>query len=179
MCCWMVVVLDPSASRVSISPQAGQPTVLLLDPASQKAGQIPEPAGILMRAEKVPFCWDQVAAPLVVLNIWMPAPVYWQAWVPQVAPGVGVLPVCRTRLPLPSWATLEARYWVGLWLPQPEVQQLSWFHSGVGSPVLGPEPAGPLNSSSKVVGSVAGVTGLVRAEVVLLPMVLTAVTVNW
>jgi hypothetical protein len=61
----------------------------------------------------------------------------------------------------------------------PEVQQLSWYQTGVLSPALGPDPAGPLKLSSKVVGSVVGVTGLVKAEETLSPMVLTAVTVNW
>ena len=46
----------PMFSMMSISPHRGQPTVAMLLPSIQKAGQIPWPNGSLMRASMRPYC---------------------------------------------------------------------------------------------------------------------------
>src|SRR5216684_3533942 len=45
----------PMFSIMSISPQSGQSTVPMLLPSIQKAGHIPCPRGILIRASKRPY----------------------------------------------------------------------------------------------------------------------------
>ena len=51
---------------MSISPEAGQPTEVMLLPSIQKAGHMPELDGALMRASTRPYL--KVARPCVVMR---------------------------------------------------------------------------------------------------------------
>ena len=54
---WLVPVWLPMVTMMSISPLFGQPTLPMLSPSAQNAGQMPCPRGILMLASMCPYCW--------------------------------------------------------------------------------------------------------------------------
>src|SRR6266436_5742258 len=95
-------------SMTSISPQRGQPEVLMLDPRSQNAGQIPAPIGSFMRASMRPY-WR-----FSMLSVFMRVEV-------QV---LFVLMAEMTRLPLPSRNALGVAVPQGLTL-EPAAQYTS------------------------------------------------------
>src|SRR6185295_19445965 len=110
----------------------------------QKAGHMPWLQDIFIRDSKYPYVW------LNLPDVFIRAEVYWQ--VPYQQP----LPDCRfaviTRLPWPSMAALFVPlvyHWYS-WL-FPLLLPVSMFHLPPSTPL----PAGPLNSSAKVVTAAA------------------------
>src|SRR6266404_4916356 len=95
-------------SMTSISPHSGQPEVLMLDPSSQNAGQIPAPMGSFMRASMRPY-W-RFSTPSVFRRAEVQAPF--------------VLMAEMTRLPLPSRTALGVAVLQGLTL-EPAAQYTS------------------------------------------------------
>jgi hypothetical protein len=87
-------------SMASISPLAGQPALPMSLPSIQKAGHIPWPRGILMRASKRPYAWVKVWAVLSRAEVYLQAPYQ------QLRPAEEVRAVI-TRWPLPSSAALS------------------------------------------------------------------------
>lgn len=91
-------------SMMSISPLLGQPTLPRSLPSIQKAGQMPWPRGILMRASKRPYAWVKVLA------VFSRAEVYWHCPYQQPRPASVFFRAVMTRLPWPSSAAFDVLF---------------------------------------------------------------------
>jgi hypothetical protein len=90
----------PMFSMMSISPLFGQPTLPMLLPRAQNAGQIPCPPGSWMRASMCPYCCVNLPAVLSRAEVYVQLP-YQQPY-----PAGFSLRAVMTRCPLPSSAAL-------------------------------------------------------------------------
>ena len=107
-----MVGVEPQPSKMSSSPEAGQPTLLMFDPTSQNAGHTPDPVGVS------PLMYEP-GATLTLFSVVIRALVK-----PRVSPSAPVYCSFRAMMlsrPRPSTCALLVRDvydWISFPLPQ-------------------------------------------------------------